>query len=318
LQFAVITSGGDAPGMNACVRAIVRQSIYLHHEVWGVLRGYHGLLEGHRRRLGLGSVADVIKTGGTFLRTGRCLPFLNEEGQEMGRDRLREWGIDGLLVVGGDGSLRGALALHGLGIPVIGIPASIDNDIYGTDYAIGFDTAINNVTQSMDKIRDTASSHERVFVIEVMGRESGAIAIASGVAGGAETILIPEVPVNYRAMITRIKRSRARGKRHSLIVVAEGAAAGEDVTRLIEAETGYEVRLIILGHTQRGGPPTAMDRILASQLGTYGVQLLAEGKSGVMVGWRHGTLVTTPIDVVVNTRKDPDLELAQLASILSI
>jgi 6-phosphofructokinase 1 len=304
--------------MNACVRAIVRQSIYMHHEVWGVLRGYHGLLEGHRRRLGLSSVADVIKTGGTFLRTARCLPFLNEEGQEMGRDRLREWGMDGLIVVGGDGSLRGALALHGLGIPVIGIPASIDNDIYGTDYAIGFDTAINNVTQSMDKIRDTASSHERVFVVEVMGRESGAIAVASGVAGGAETILIPEIPVNYAAMLSRLKRSRARGKRHSLIVVAEGAAQGEEVTRLIEDETGYEVRLIILGHTQRGGPPSAMDRILASQLGTYAVQLLAEGTSGVMVGWQKGALTTTPIDVVVNTRKDPDLDMAQLAAILSI
>lgn len=304
--------------MNACVRAIVRQSIYMHHEVWGVLRGYHGLLEGHRRRLGLSSVADVIKTGGTFLRTARCLPFLNEEGQEMGRDRLRQWGIDGLLVIGGDGSLRGALALHGLGVPVIGIPASIDNDIFGTDYAIGFDTAINNVTQSMDKIRDTASSHERVFVIEVMGRESGAIAVASGVAGGAETILIPEVPVNYAVMLTRLKRSRARGKRHSLIVVAEGAAAAEDVARLIEEETGYDVRLTILGHTQRGGPPSAMDRILASQLGTYAVQLLADGKSGVMVGWQGSALVTTPIEVVVNTHKDPDLDLAQLAAILSI
>jgi 6-phosphofructokinase 1 len=226
--------------------------------------------------------------------------------------------MDGLIVVGGDGSLRGALALHGLGIPVIGIPASIDNDIYGTDYAIGFDTAINNVTQSMDKIRDTASSHERVFVVEVMGRESGAIAVASGVAGGAETILIPEIPVNYAAMLSRLKRSRARGKRHSLIVVAEGAAQGEEVTRLIEDETGYEVRLIILGHTQRGGPPSAMDRILASQLGTYAVQLLAEGTSGVMVGWQKGALTTTPIDVVVNTRKDPDLDMAQLAAILSI
>lgn len=318
MQFAVMTSGGDAPGMNACLRAVVRQSIYLHHDVWGVSRGFHGLLEGQRRRLGLSSVADVIKSGGTFLHTARCLPFLDEAGQEQARDRLREWGIDGLVVIGGDGSLRGALALHGLGIPVIGIPASIDNDIYGSDYAIGFDTAINNVTQSMDKIRDTASSHERVFVIEVMGRESGAIAVASGVAGGAETILIPEVPVNYAAMLSRLKRSRARGKRHSLIVVAEGAASAEEVARVIEEDTGYDVRLIILGHTQRGGPPTAFDRILASELGTYAVQLLAGGKSGLMVGLMRGELVATPMEVVVNTPKPPELDLAQLAAILAI
>ena len=318
LQFAVLTSGGDAPGMNACIRAIVRQSIYMHHEVWGIVRGYLGLIEGHRRRLGLGSVADLIKTGGTFLRTARCLPFLNEDGQEMGRDRLRAWGLDGLIVVGGDGSLRGALALHGLGVPVIGIPASIDNDIFGTDDAIGFDTAINNVTHSMDQIRDTASSHERVFVIEVMGHTSGAIAVAAGVAGGAETILIPEVPLNYEAMLTRLKHSRARGKRHSLIVVAEGAAKGDDVANFIKSKTGYEVRLSVLGHTQRGGPPTAFDRILASQLGTFAVQLLAEGRSGVMVGRQRGELTTTSLDIAVNTHKGPDLELAQLAAILAI
>ena len=318
MHLAVMTSGGDAPGMNACIRAIVRQSIYMHHDVWGVLRGYDGLLAGHRRRLGLGSVADVIKTGGTFLRTARCLPFFTTEGQAQGRDRLREWGIDGLIVIGGDGSLRGALALHQLGVQVIGIPASIDNDIYGTDSAIGFDTAINNVTQSMDKLRDTASSHERVFVVEVMGRESGAIAVAAGMAGGAETLVIPEVPTNYTTMIARLKRSYARGKRHSLIVVAEGAAHGEDVARAVQEQTGYEVRLTVLGHTQRGGPPTALDRILASRLGAEAVQLFQEGQSGVMVGSKCGSLITTPMEDAVNQHKDPDLDLAHLAAVLAI
>lgn len=304
--------------MNAALRAVVRQSIYRRDTIWGIQRGFQGLLDGARGRLRLSSVADIIKSGGTYLRTARCPAFLQTEGQERAAATLRQWAIDGLVVIGGEGSLTGAAALSRQGIAVVGVPASIDNDIFGTDLSIGFDTAVNNVTRSMDQIRDTASAHDRVFVIEVMGRRSGAIALAAGLAGGAETILVPEIPVRYDQMLTRLRQSHARGKRHSLVLVAEGAVSGQEVMEVIRRETGYEVRLTILGHTQRGGPPTAQDRILGSILGVRAVEWLANGQHGVMAGLSRGEVIPVPLTEVAGRVKTPDLELARIASVLAI
>lgn len=317
-QIGVLTSGGDAPGMNAAIRAVVRQSIYLGYKVRGIRRGFAGVFDGRLLRLDIASVADIIKLGGTILHTARSQEMLAQGGPEKARDKLVESGIDGLVVIGGDGSLRAALALHRAGLHVIGVPASIDNDIYGIDAAIGFDTAVNIVMEAMDRLRDTASAHERIFVVEVMGRDSGAIALAAGLAGGAEAILVPERSTDFDVVAKRLMRSRARGKRHSIVVAAEGAGGALPVARAIEERTGYEVRTTILGHLQRGGPPSARDRILGGQLGTYAVRSLAEGRSGVMVGTAGGTPVELSLEVVLDRHRTPDLALAELAEVLAI
>lgn len=316
-SIAVLTSGGDAPGMNAAIRAVVRKGIFHGLQVWGVMRGYAGLLAGELQPLELGSVADIIHRGGTILHTARSEEFLTAEGQAQGAAVLRRRGIDGLVVIGGDGSYRGAEALHRLGCRTIGVPGTIDNDLGGTDMTIGFDTAVNTAVSALDKIRDTATAHERIFVIEVMGRHSGQIALTAGLAGGAEVILIPERPVDFTELAARLRRSHDRGKRHSLIVVAEGAGRGFDVAARIQAETGFETRVTVLGHLQRGGAPTAFDRNLANRLGARAVELLLEGQSGRAVGYAGGRVVDCEFAVAVQPSSIDDV-VAELANVLSI
>jgi 6-phosphofructokinase 1 len=314
----VLTSGGDAPGMNAALRAVVRTGIYHGLEVVGIRRGYSGLMNGEFIPMNLGSVADIIQRGGTILYTARCEPFKTVEGQRQGFEKLRQNQIDGIIVIGGDGSFRGAAALAKLGIPAIGIPGTIDNDIPCCDATIGFDTAVNTAIEAIDKIRDTATSHERTYVVEVMGRNAGDIALHVGLAGGAESVLIPEVPYRLDDVIQRLERGVARGKKHSIILVAEGAGSGIEIGKYLSEHTGFEVRVTVLGHIQRGGAPTATDRLLASRLGAYAVELLLSGASGKMAATQNNVLVAVDFDTVFTTPRQPDLSLYSLANVLSI
>jgi 6-phosphofructokinase 1 len=316
-SIAVLTSGGDSQGMNAAVRAVVRSGLFHGLKVYGVQRGYQGLLNDDLREMDLRSVGDIIQRGGTILQTARCKEFLTPEGQQRGADVLRERGIDGLVVIGGDGSYQGANKLSKLGIKTMGLPGTIDNDIPFTDATIGFDTAVSIVVDAINKIRDTMSSHERSSIVEVMGRHCGDIALYAGLASGAETILVPEVPFDLAEVADRMKTNFAKGKRHSIIVVAEGAAKGEDVSQKITDLSGIEARVTVLGHIQRGGTPTAADRILASRLGDFAVRQLIEGNSGKSCGVIKGELVTTDIDKVVSSKKPFDMEMYELASRLS-
>ncbi|MGI9950894.1 6-phosphofructokinase [Moorellaceae bacterium AZ2] len=316
--IGVLTSGGDAPGMNAAIRAVVRKARKLQIEVIGVARGYAGLIQGDFRRLDSSSVADTIHRGGTILLTARSEEFRTEAGRARALENARREGMEGLIVIGGGGSFRGALHLHKKGFPVIGIPATIDNDIPGTDYAIGFDTALNTAVEAINKIRDTATSHERIFIIEVMGRDSGQLALAAGLAGGAESILIPERPIDYDEVVGRLEQGRQRGKLHSIIVVAEGAASGFEVGQEIARRTRLESRVTILGHIQRGGIPTAFDRILASRLGARAVELLAQGVSGHMVGLRENRIVDIPLEEVLQGEKEIEQEVYELANDLAL
>lgn len=317
-RIGVLTSGGDAPGMNAAVRAVVRKGIYHGLEVIGVRRGFSGLVHGEFSQLNLGSVADIIHRGGTVLRTARSDEFMTPAGLQAAVDNIRRVQMEGLVVIGGDGSFRGALSLVPYDVAVVGIPATIDNDLAGTDYAIGFDTAVNTVVEAINKIRDTATSHERTYVIEVMGRNSGFIALHAGLAGGAESIIIPEIPFDLSEIIRKLKRGQARGKLHSIIVVAEGAGSGIEIGREIEKETGFETRVTILGHVQRGGIPTAADRIMASQMGARAVDLLLEGYCRQMVGIESGEVVTYDLDYALDRKKEIGLKMWELASILAI
>jgi 6-phosphofructokinase 1 len=317
-RIAVLTSGGDAPGMNAAVRAVVRKGVYHGLEVVGIRHGYAGLIRSEMSPLDLGSVADIIQRGGTKLYTARCEEFKQPEVQERGALILREAGIQGLIVIGGDGSFRGAQRLSHLGIATVGVPGTIDNDIPCTDYTIGFDTAVNTAIEAIDKIRDTATSHERTYIVEVMGRDAGHIALLAGLAGGAESILIPESPFDMGQILDKLRRGVARGKRHSIILIAEGVGSGLQVARQIEQETGWEVRATVLGHLQRGGSPTAFDRVLASRMGAYAVDLLMAGITSVMVGVRGPDMVATAIDEALAQKKHIDLATYDLANILSI
>lgn len=317
-KIAVMTSGGDAPGMNAAVRAVVRKGIYHGLEVYGIKRGFAGLISGEFEKMELSSVADIIHRGGTILRTARCEEFKQPMVQTKAVELLREKNIDGIIVVGGDGSFRGAEVLSNLGIPTIGIPGTIDNDIPSTDYSIGFDTAVNTAIDAINKIRDTATSHERTFVIEVMGRNAGDIALASGLAGGAESILIPEEEVNLEEVVIRLLKGSKRGKLHSIIVVAEGVASGYDIGEYIKEKTGFDTRVIVLGHLQRGGSPSSFDRILASRLAAKSVDLLLNGEAGKMVGLIDNKIVATDIRVALSKKHKIDMELLDLARILSI
>jgi 6-phosphofructokinase 1 len=317
-KIAVLTSGGDAPGMNAAIRAVVRTGIYYDLKVVGVRKGYAGLIEKDFINLKLGSVADIIQRGGTILLTARCDEFFTEEGRQKAFANLQQEEIEGLVVIGGDGSFRGALEMDKLGIPVIGIPCTIDNDIPCTSATIGFDTVVNTVLDAINKIRDTATSHERVFVIEVMGRSSGFIALKAGLAGGAESILIPESPLKVDDIIKNIQRGLKRGKKHSIIVIAEGAADACEVTKEIEAKTGLETRLSILGYIQRGGTPTAQDRMLASRMGSEAVQLLLRGQRKKMLALDGDKIRNFDFDWAVNQSKTVSLEDLQLADMLSI
>ncbi|WP_020616935.1 6-phosphofructokinase [Paenibacillus daejeonensis] len=316
-KIAVLTSGGDSQGMNAAVRAVVRSALYHGIEVYGVQRGYQGLINNDLRQMDLRSVGDIIQRGGTILQTARCKEFLTPEGQQRGADILTERGIDGLVVIGGDGSYQGAQKLSKLGIKTMGLPGTIDNDIPFTDFTIGFDTAVSIVVDAINKLRDTMTSHERSSIVEVMGRHCGDIALYAGLASGAETILVPEVAYDLDVVANRMHENFQHGKRHSIILVAEGAGKGEDVAREITERNGIEPRVTVLGHIQRGGTPTHNDRILASQLGDFAVRKLIEGDSGKGCGIVRGEYVVTDIDKVVGTKKAFNTELYELASRLS-
>jgi 6-phosphofructokinase 1 len=317
-RIGVLTSGGDAPGMNAAVRAVVRKAIYHEVEVYGIIGGYAGLISGNIKKLELGSVGDIIHRGGTMLFSARCEEFKTKEGQLKGVEQLKKAGIEGLVVIGGDGSYRGAKALTEHGFPCVGVPGTIDNDIAGTEYTIGFDTALNTAIDAIDKIRDTATSHERTFVIEVMGRNAGDIALWSGLAGGAETILIPEEDYDMQEIIDRLKKGQERGKKHSIIVVAEGVASGIELGKQIKELTNCDTRVSVLGHMQRGGSPTAFDRVLASRLGARAVELILEGKGGRAVGIENTKIIDHDIVEVLARAHTVDFNLLKLSKELSI
>ncbi|MBU8770108.1 6-phosphofructokinase [Cytobacillus oceanisediminis] len=317
-KIGVLTSGGDSPGMNAAVRAVVRKAIYHNIEVYGVYGGYSGLMSGNIKKLDLGSVGDIIHRGGTVLHSARSEEFKTKEGQQKGIEQMNKHGIEGLVVIGGDGSYRGAKALTEQGFPCVGVPGTIDNDIPGTQYTIGFDTALNTVIDAIDKIRDTATSHERTFIIEVMGRDAGDIALCAGLAGGAETILIPEAGYSMDEIAERLKKGHERGKKHSIIVVAEGVCSGVEFAKQIKDTTNFDTRVSVLGHMQRGGSPTAFDRVLASRLGAHAVELLLEGKGGRAVGIQNNQLVDHDIIEILDREHTLDLDLYKLSKELSI
>ncbi|MBD1372779.1 6-phosphofructokinase [Hazenella sp. IB182357] len=317
-KIAVLTSGGDAPGMNAAIRAVVRSGIYYGLDVYGIFRGYSGLIQGEMKKLTLGSVGDIIHRGGTILYTARCEEFRTEAGRLKAVEKLKQAGIEGLIVIGGDGSFRGAQKLTQLGIPTIGVPGTIDNDIPSTDFTIGFDTAVNTVIRCIDQIRDTASSHERTYVVEVMGRDAGDIALWSGLGDGAESILIPEAHYHIDEIIHRLRRGYERDKKHSIIVVAEGVGSGVKIGEQIKESTGWETRVTVLGHIQRGGSPTAFDRILASRMGAKAVDLLRSGQKDQMIAIRNQDVMGIDFDVALAQKHIPNMDLYELAKILSI
>ncbi|PLT45335.1 6-phosphofructokinase [Paenibacillus pasadenensis] len=303
--------------MNAAVRAVVRSALYHGLDVYGVQRGYQGLINDDLRPMDLRSVGDIIQRGGTILQTARCKEFMTPEGQQKGAEVLRERGIDGLVVIGGDGSYQGANKLSKLGIKTMGLPGTIDNDIPFTDFTIGFDTAVSIVVDAINKLRDTMTSHERSSIVEVMGRHCGDIALYAGLASGAETILVPEVPYDLDEVSRRMQDNFRHGKRHSIIIVAEGAGKGQDVADHITSCCGIDPRVTVLGHIQRGGSPTHNDRVLASQLGDFAVRQLMAGESAKSCGIIKGELTATDIDLVVNTKKPFNMDLYNLALRLS-
>ena len=316
-RIAVLTSGGDAPGMNAALRASVRKALHAGCEVWGVEYGYSGLLTGQMRQLRYEDVGNIMQRGGTVLKTARSTQFPTPEGQETAMKELNRREIEGLVVIGGDGSFRGAQLLGKKGIKIVGVPGTIDNDIYGTDYTIGFDTAVNTVLDAINKIRDTASSHKRVIIIEVMGRHSGWIALASGLAGGAEIVVVPEIPYDMDFVCDKIIRGMVGGKEHSIVVVAEGAAHGFEVGERIRVSTGYDTRVTVLGHIQRGGGPSAFDRILATRLGAGAIDALLGGQSNIMVGLVGNRVQTMDLDVVIAQKRGLDVSLYELEAIMA-
>ncbi|MBR3769852.1 MAG: 6-phosphofructokinase [Lachnospiraceae bacterium] len=303
--IGVLTSGGDAPGMNAAIRAVVRKAIQNGVAVKGIKKGYQGLLNEEIIDLEAKNVSDTIQRGGTILGTARCLEFKTEEGQKKGAEICRKHGIDGMVVIGGDGSYRGAQALSRNGINTIGIPGTIDLDIACTDYTIGFDTAVNTAMQAIDKVRDTSSSHERCSIIEVMGRNAGYIALWCGIANGAEDILLPEkYDFNEQQIINNIINNRKKGKKHHIIINAEGIGHSTSMARRIEAATGVETRATILGYMQRGGSPTCKDRVFASLMGAYAADILCAGKTNRVVGYKNGELVDFDIEEALQMTKE--------------
>ncbi len=303
--IGVLTSGGDAPGMNAATRAVVRTALARGKKVMGIRKGYQGLINGDIFEMDSKSVSDTIQKGGTMLYTARCLEFKTKEGQQRGADMCKIFGIDGLVVIGGDGSFMGAEKLAHLGINTIGIPGTIDLDIPCTDYTIGFDTAVNTAMEAIDKIRDTSTSHERCSIVEVMGRDAGYIALWCGIVNGAEYIFLPEREnIGVDELVERIKENREKGKRHNLIIVSEGVGGSAELAKTIEERTGIESRASILGHLQRGGTPTAVDRMHASMMGAMAVDLLCEGESNRVVAFKNGEYVHYDIDEALAMQKD--------------
>ena len=316
--IGVLTSGGDAPGMNAAVRAVVRTAVSLGMSVKGIRRGYNGLIEGDIIDLDLRSVSDIIHRGGTVLYTARSPKFKTEEGVSEAIENCKKYGIEGIVVIGGDGSFRGARDLSLRGIPCVGIPGTIDNDISSTDYTIGFDTAMNTAMEMVDKIRDTAQSHDRCSVVEVMGRRAGYIALQSGIAVGATAILVPEIETKIEDVITKIKETQKTGKQHFIIVVAEGVGGVEDIAKQIEEATGIESRATILGHVQRGGRPTVRDRVMATQMGYAAVELLKEGIGNKVICYKNGKITNLDIYEALNMKKEFDYEMYNVAHTTSI
>ena len=317
-RIGVVTAGGDAPGMNVAIRSIVRTAIFQGLEVMGIERGYMGLIEGQTRPLSPRSVSGIINLGGTILKTARCEEMKSSRGIQKAADVLKTHGIEGLIVIGGDGSFRGASELHRASeLPVIGVPATIDNDVAGTDTTIGFDTAVNAALFAIDRIRDTATSHERIFIVEVMGNKRGFLALEVGLAGGAEIILVPEIKYNLQDICKKLKQGREKGKTSEIIVMAEGAGNSSFIVDQIRKETEYEVRLTVLGYIQRGGPPTARSRILANQFGAYAVELLLKGTEKRMVGIKGRKIISVDLDHSWKGRKELDARLYRLAEILS-
>lgn len=320
-RIAVFTSGGDAPGMNACVRAVVRTASYMHVEVYGILRGYQGMIEGEFIPMNSRSVANILHRGGTMLKTARSNEFMTTEGRKKAYDQLQAKGIEGLICIGGNGTYTGAMVFNReFGVPSIGLPGTIDNDLYGTDYTIGYDTAVNTALEAIDRIRDTADSHNRVFVVEVMGRDAGFIAMDVGIAGGAEAILVPEDHQDVEKLYRFFDTRKRRDKSFSIIVVAEGDEEGgamELSKKLSASYPDLNIRTTILGHIQRGGSPTVRDRVLASRLGSEGVKALLGGKFNCTIGVINDEIAFTDFSDAINKRKEINANLIKLAEILS-
>jgi len=321
-KIGVLTSGGDAPGMNAAIRAVVRTAVFNNLEVVGIRRGYQGIIDSDFEILESGSVSDIIQRGGTILKTARCEEFRSAEGRNKAHDNLRAAGIDGVVVIGGDGSFTGArLFNEEFDIPFVGVPGTIDNDIYGTDYTIGYDTALNTVVEAVDKIRDTASAHNRMFFVEVMGAEAGFIALFSGIATGAEAIMIPEIRDETRDLKKLFDNEDRRKKTSSLVIVAEGDEEGGAFALAEKVKQEFkniDIRVTVLGHLQRGGSPTAIDRVNASRLGNAAVEALLDDQKSVMVGLQNNEIVLIPFRKAVKLHKDVNRNLLALAEILSV
>ncbi len=317
-KIAVLTSGGDAPGMNAAIRAVVRRAINKGYEVCGIQRGYAGLFNGNQLvALGIGSVADIIHRGGTILLTARAPEMFQPENQDKAAAFLKAEGVDGLVIIGGEGTFQGAMTLEKRGIKTICVPGTIDNDINGTELTIGFDTAVNTILEAVNRLRDTATSHERIFILEVMGRQNGYLALAAGLAGGAESILVPEIEYDLDQVSSRLLRGIKRQKTHSIILVAEGAADVYKVKKEIKRRIDTEIRVTVLGHIQRGGSPSAVDRLLGSRMGSAAVDLLHEGKRGLFTAVRGETITAKPLEECFETAKPFPEDLYNLALVLS-
>lgn len=322
-RIAVFTSGGDAPGMNACIRAVVRGAVYHGIEVFGIRRGYNGMINGDIFQMSSHSVSNIVQRGGTILKSARSKEFMTPEGRAKAHEQLRKFGIEGLVAIGGNGTFTGAtLFFDEYGIPTVGAPGTIDNDLYGTDYTIGFDTAVNTALEAIDKIRDTADSHDRIFFIEVMGRDSGYIAIQSGIAGGAELVMVPEVLTPISEVVETLKAGWSRQKASSIIIVAEGEEEGNanEIAEKIrlQVQSDIDMRVTTLGHIQRGGVPTAYDRILASRLGLGALEGLMNGENNVMAGVVNNELVYTPFKDTIRLPKPINEDLLRMVKILSV
>lgn len=319
-KIAVFTSGGDAPGMNAAIRAVVRYGLNMKVEIIGITHGYDGMIKGTLMPLDAGSVSNIIQRGGTILKTARSAEFMTGAGMRKAYENLKRHRIDGVIAIGGDGTFRGAVEFcKKFDVPFVGIPGTIDNDLFGTDFTLGYDTAVNTIIEAVDKIKDTAASHDRLFFIEVMGRDSGYIALWSGIAGGAEEILLPETKTDIDSLVLMLRKRKKSGK-SSIVIVAEGDEAGGalEISEMVRKKIpSYDIRVTILGHTQRGGNPTAFDRILGTRLGVASVEALMEGVSGVMAGWINNKVHYTPFEKTVKGQSLIDQDLIRIASMLS-
>ncbi len=316
--IGVLTSGGDAPGMNAAIRAVVRYGIYNDINVLGINKGYRGLIENDIEKMDLSSVADIIHRGGTALGTARCKKFMTEEGFQEALDTIKYRDIDGIVVIGGDGSFKGAKELSEAGVKTVGIPGTIDNDLAYTDYTIGFSTALETILDAISKIRDTSSSHERTIIMEVMGRNCGDLALYSGLAGGAEMVLIPEIQISIEKVADKINQGMARGKKHSIIMLAEGAGDAYSIRDQINKHIDVPIRCTVLGYIQRGGTPVSFDRLLGSRMGANAVKCLIEGRNNVVLGTKDGKIFDIEIEKALNMEKNFDNEAFELTKILSI